>query len=255
VAVNRAQRRLLEKRGRELLTHGIDLRPHVDDAAALGSAFFSILATGRANAPSDAARAMLQCLSKVHNAVTPKEIACRGGCTHCCHLFVSATAPEIFLLARSIDEAAKQRLLATNRQTHPMSIEERLRAIVPCPILDGGLCSAYATRPTSCRSTTSFSAEACEGAIRQGATIEVPFAVPPQQARSTVLTIFRAALRAKGLPIVSYELNAGVVRALEALDAERRWLAGDDVFAGVQIDSASLSMRADDVAALAQRFA
>jgi hypothetical protein len=100
-----------------------------------------------------------------------------------------------------------------------------------------------------------LSARSCEAAIRQGATIEVPFTVPPQQARSTVLTIFRAALRASRLAVQSYELNSAVVRALDEPDAERRWLGGEDVFNGVQIDPASLTMRADDVAAIAARLA
>jgi Fe-S-cluster containining protein len=192
----------------------------------------------------------------VHAAVTPKDIECRGGCDHCCHLFVSATAPEVFLVARSVrGEGATTRLRATETLTRPLSIEERARAILPCPFLADGLCGLYGVRPTPCRSTTSLSARSCEAAIRQGATIEVPFTVPPQQARSTVLTIFRAALRASRLAVQSYELNSAVVRALDEPDAERRWLGGEDVFNGVQIDPASLTMRADDVAAIAARLA
>jgi hypothetical protein len=45
-----------------------------------------------------------------------------------------------------------------------------------------------------------------------------------------------AALTASGLPADSYELNHAMLVALEAPDAESRWLKGEDVFAGVSSD-------------------
>ena len=47
-----------------------------------------------------------------------------------------------------------------------------------------------------------------------------------------VLALYAALARA-GLPNGSYEFNAAVVRVLDTPDAEKRWLAGEDIFAGV----------------------
>jgi hypothetical protein len=42
-----------------------------------------------------------------------------------------------------------------------------------------------------------------------------------------------AALKASGRPVRLYELAAAVRNALEADDAEARWLAGEDIFSSV----------------------
>jgi len=47
-----------------------------------------------------------------------------------------------------------------------------------------------------------------------------------------------AALKAAGLPHTLYSLNHALDRALDLDEgAEARWLAGEDVFAGVQLDT------------------
>jgi hypothetical protein len=45
-----------------------------------------------------------------------------------------------------------------------------------------------------------------------------------------------AALASVDLPSQGYELNHALLVALETPDAENRWLAGEDVFAGVDCD-------------------
>ena len=39
--------------------------------------------------------------------------------------------------------------------------------------------------------------------------------------------------RWNGLPYGAYELNAGLVRAIDVADAERTWLGGNDTFSDV----------------------
>jgi hypothetical protein len=50
------------------------------------------------------------------------------------------------------------------------------------------------------------------------------------------LMALRGAFLHAGLRLESYELNEALVVAIETEDAERRWLAGENIFAGVQQD-------------------
>src|SRR3954468_24990779 len=38
-----------------------------------------------------------------------QEVACRKGCAHCCHLYVSATAPELLAIAEHVSKWPEER--------------------------------------------------------------------------------------------------------------------------------------------------
>jgi Fe-S-cluster containining protein len=167
------------------------------------------------------------------------QIECAKGCTFCCHLRVSAMAPEIFLIAnhfrrehRNDLETALDRLRAADRNTRGLSGAERAKGKLPCGLLDDRLCTVYAVRPSTCRGHTSISVRTCERGFH-GEDVEV--LTPPVWAylRSAHNQAMWAALTAADLPPDSYELNHALCVALETPHAEARWLKGEDVFAGV----------------------
>ena len=49
-----------------------------------------------------------------------------------------------------------------------------------------------------------------------------------------------AGLRHESLPYHAYEFNAALTRALDTDNAEQRWLAGEDIFAGINPDPADV---------------
>ena len=95
--------------------------------------------------------------------------ACASGCAYCCHLTVEASAPEVFLLAEHLRATCsparltelKERVRLTAAKVQGLSPEERVRAAVPCALLENGRCAAYAARPLGCRSWNSRDASAC----------------------------------------------------------------------------------------------
>lgn len=105
--------------------------------------------------------------------------------------------------------------------------------------------------PSTCRAATSFSAEACRAAYIEGRAVDIPHGLPAMQARCTLVVLLRAALRANGFGVEAYEFNSGIQRVLDTDQAEQRWLAGDNIFAGVAIDPDSLTARAAEVAMIA----
>jgi Fe-S-cluster containining protein len=174
-----------------------------------------------------------------------RPLACARGCSFCCHIYVSATAPELFLLAEGVrawPEEKRRRfedvLAAAADKVRDLPTRERAALSVPCPLLGpDGACSAYVHRPLACRAYGSFDRAACEqGHAMPAEPVPIPTPRVAMATRRLLAHSLRAALRERGMDGRSYELLAGLERILSTPDAEARWLAGEDVFAGVQSD-------------------
>jgi Fe-S-cluster containining protein len=167
------------------------------------------------------------------------KIECAKGCAFCCHVSASATAPEIFLIANTIRErhgsdfdSVRARIRATERLTHGLSPFERGRRRLPCALLVDKACSIYSARPGPCRGMSSTSVKACERSFA-GEKVGIPTPSVWTVLKGAHLQAIWAALVAVELPHHSYELNEAICVALNAPDAEARWLKGEDIFAGV----------------------
>jgi Fe-S-cluster containining protein len=167
------------------------------------------------------------------------KIECAKGCAHCCHVSVSAMAPEIFHVANAVRaahpedfEATRARIRAKESATHGLSPLDRGRRKLPCVLLENNACTVYAARPGPCRGAASTSVRACETAF-SGGNAGIPTPSVWTALRSAHTQAMWAALAAAELPSESYELNEAVCVALEQPDAEARWLKGEDVFRGV----------------------
>jgi len=102
--------------------------------------------------------------------------ACAAGCAYCCHLTVEASAPEVFLIAAHLKQnssaerlaAIQERVEQTAAKVRGLSPEDRVRAALPCALLENGQCAAYAARPLGCRSWNSRDAGACAKVMQEG---------------------------------------------------------------------------------------
>lgn len=168
-------------------------------------------------------------------------LACRRGCSFCCHAYVAVSAPEALLVAATIRswprgqrDAAIASIRATDDRTRGLAPHQRNGPEMPCPLLVDGRCSAYAVRPFSCRAEVSMDAGACERLMNGEAARRLAPAFPHRlkMMESTALAVAagRAGMRAGIL-----EFNAALRIALDASDAEARWLRGEDVFAAAAV--------------------
>ncbi|WP_448187459.1 hypothetical protein [Azospirillum sp. sgz301742] len=233
-APTRQDRRRQEREDDKLLRHGI---PPGDDAEPLLAEARRLLRLLRGGDVADAA-------AEIHGGFdtalrrTPREpVACRKGCSHCCISYVAATAPELFLIARSLKgsrrTAVATRVAEADAATRGRSIAERFAAPRLCPLLEDGACGIYPVRPTARRSLASFDAEVCARSFGTNSGEGLPAPAAGMHVRSAYQASLRAALTLAGLPAVAYELNAGLNRVLQTPDAEALWLNGEDVFAGI----------------------
>lgn len=159
-------------------------------------------------------------------------LACHKGCPACCCLRVTATAPEIFLLAdyirRIADTEAGARLDLPGRiaeadaAARGLDPQHRMAAQCFCPLMLRDSCIIHPVRPLACRGHASFDKAACTDAAA-GRSVDVPLSSAHAFVRSLVQNALQAALRAGGYAWRSYELIQGLHLALSQGGCEAAW--------------------------------
>jgi Fe-S-cluster containining protein len=163
-------------------------------------------------------------------------LACASGCGFCCYQTVALSPPEVFFLARLIAEEPSS--VAAVRDT-AAKLDGRSAGApgafwLKCPLLDqASNCSAYAARPLACRSYVSLNVNDCRTVYLQPGNSNVHAPAPYEDLKRSCRTILMAALRLNGLPTAQHELNAAVRVVLDTQNAEKRWLRGENIFAGL----------------------
>ena len=100
-------------------------------------------------------------------------------------------------------------------------------------MLRNNACTIYEHRPKACRQAASTDALACARSHRELTNEQIPSPAAYIGSRTAYAMALYAALSQSGLPDTAYEFNAALVRVLDTPDGEARWLAGEDIFAGV----------------------
>jgi hypothetical protein len=244
---SRQQRRQQERRladlGRSALARGFP--PSLDDEVSLGVSMVlrgKLKEVGNHARASEAATLAEQLLDRSNaGSAADAQVACRRGCSHCCIAAVSITAPEIFRIAgwlrhtKGLLAALTPALVIERAKTScGIPVEEMMQRGLPCPLLIDGACGIYTARPLSCRQLLSRSEASCR-TIYSGGKIAPPFIDGALQRGVLARIVPLGAVKSVGLSDTSYELSGALLTALADVTTERRWLAGEDVFAGVQV--------------------
>ncbi|MBS1717444.1 MAG: YkgJ family cysteine cluster protein [Armatimonadetes bacterium] len=167
-------------------------------------------------------------------------VACKSGCDYCCRQLVVATPMEVFALIAWIREnrtdgeinEIKDRaeryleLFLSNDPSLPTS---------PCPVLKDGLCSGYGGRPFICRGYHSFDLGACETKFKQeNADLGIPHNHPAYLTATLMRNEVAAKISELSRPSPQVYLGPAVAIALREECCLDRWLAGENVFAGLE---------------------
>jgi Fe-S-cluster containining protein len=259
----RQRLRQLRKRGESLLRTGLGARSAGDDITAVAAVLVDKLTDQkqrtRASDAADATHRLIEISSKADPGMP--EVACRKGCGWCCHTYVAITAPEAFLLARAVREHAKrgeapslEAVRAGIARLAGLGPDQRFGRKLPCPLLVDDVCSVHPSRPTVCRQVASFKVEPCieEYEGKEG-YMQVPQRYLAHATNAQIALL--AALQASGLSTASYELSLALGVALDTPDAEARWLAGEDIFAGLPVAASLPQAYRDQVTKVSQQIA
>jgi Fe-S-cluster containining protein len=248
----RRERRALIEAGRRAIGQGLPNPVAQSVLIGIGLVMRDKLA-GKTEQPdaSAAAEIATRLASRAIDSVAARDqVDCRRGCAFCCHFAVSASPPEVFRLARGLrrqaGESSNAILAAVRERTlaiRGLTLEELTRRCLPCVLLSGSECAAYDARPITCRQFLSRSAEACERNLR-GEPVEIPILKGAVNAGVLCRSLLLAAGRSAGHSDDCYELSGALAVALGEPDAERRWLARQNVFAAVPVAARPASAQA-----------
>lgn len=107
-------------------------------------------------------------------AGTGKNVACKRGCSHCCHIAVAMTAPEAEAIGKRIGRTPRKDVPL--RQDVKIGVESGYHN--PCTFLRNGECSIYAHRPLACRIHYSLDVDALLCELTASKPLPVPFLNP-----------------------------------------------------------------------------
>jgi Fe-S-cluster containining protein len=244
--MNRAERRRQSRDDRERIARGLEAgRADGREVISLMRVLHELIVEAQAAGTVAPVMSFLHANMRAAERLAPNDLlACRRGCAHCCHTFVSARAPEILFVKNAIPdrdrEAVRGAVESAYAVTGTLAPGGRGAMAHPCPMLRDGACQVYQARPMTCRMAVSQSAEMCARAFAPGAGpehIPVPEYYPTLRRGYSIA--LAGALRRAGFPAWSYEYTAAMRIALARPDAEAAWLAGEDVFADVPRDPGS----------------
>jgi Fe-S-cluster containining protein len=173
-------------------------------------------------------------------------LACRAGCSFCCHFTVDVRPAEVFgildYIDRSFGDAARARALAAVQANSAslagLSGEERATRNVRCPFLDDGRCSIYPVRPQSCRNYHATYAAGCEQSWEEPGNLDIDpeFAPGVYQAGEAHVEAVSGAMADAGYDVGAYELSGALAAALADAAARTRFEAGLKPFTGLRGD-------------------
>jgi Fe-S-cluster containining protein len=180
--------------------------------------------------------------------VTEPPIECHKGCATCCTMRVTATAPEVLLIARVVRASAPRfarlnvdlagAVADADAATRGLDERQRLALRRRCPFIVNAVCAIYPARPLACRGLASHSKRACVDAAA-GRAADVPTSAAYLEVRSVVQNAMQSALRDAGYAWSAYELNHALTIAFETPQAEVAWAGGADPFAAARADEVS----------------
>jgi Fe-S-cluster containining protein len=184
-------------------------------------------------------------------------LACKDGCSWCCHFTVDVRAAEVFRILDFVAghftpeqrERLRQEVLVNSAEVAPLSEMERMRRTVKCPFLEAGRCAIYAVRPQTCRNYHATDAAGCRQSYEQPDNMDIDpeFAPLVYQAGGAHVEAFSKALLDAGYDTGVYELNMALAAALQQPESRARFEAGKAPFDDLAGDEAPPEFMEDDV--------
>jgi Fe-S-cluster containining protein len=183
---------------------------------------------------------------RIASAPDVDTLACRAGCTWCCHFSVDVRAVEVFgileFVERTFTADEKARVYAEIR-ANSVALDnldefERMRRNVKCPFLKEGRCSIYSVRPQTCRNYHATSAVGCQQSYEDPDNLDIDpeFAPLVYQAGGAHVDAITTAMREAGYDTNVYEMNNAIAAALSEPGARERFESKSSPFIRVSGD-------------------
>jgi Fe-S-cluster containining protein len=166
-------------------------------------------------------------------------IACRAGCSFCCHLRVMVYPHEAIALFRYLkshlpaerSEGVRERLLENAAAIARSEREGQHSPRMACAFLIDGTCSAYEARPAACSGYHSLSRDKCEADHTAGTNgaERIPVLKSLRYVAAALDEGMEQELAALGLSAVRIELHTALAALVRNPALIERWRAGRDL--------------------------
>lgn len=159
-------------------------------------------------------------------------LACKAGCSWCCHFSVDARPVEVFHIVEfmrdNFYDVEQQRLRseieANARVLGSLDEMQRMQKTLKCPFLADGRCTIYAARPQTCRNYHATDAAGCKQSYDEPNNFDIAPEYAPlvYQSGAAHVDAFSKAMQDAGYDTAAYELNSALAEALSRPDIVRQ---------------------------------
>lgn len=181
---------------------------------------------------------------RLAQAADAETLACKQGCSWCCHFSVDVRPVEVFNILQFVAQQfspAEQQQLRRDVETNsavlkPLDELQRMQHNIKCPLLREGRCSIYAARPQTCRNYHATNSAGCQRSYEEPGNLDIEPEYAPLVFQNGAATVdaFSKAMGDAGYDIAAYELNGALAEALRpASNALQRFTAKLPVFSDV----------------------
>ncbi|SLM29431.1 conserved hypothetical protein [Desulfamplus magnetovallimortis] len=180
-------------------------------------------------------------VKQVHESTSGSNIACKAGCSLCCHSRIRLTPVEALWIFSwietnfSSDELKRlhNRIQSNIYLTHGKNLANRVKIKnrTPCIFLDHNKCMIYPVRPMICRSWHSFDLASCQKAFQTG---NPDAEINASASNNFVFFLARDTLgrvcNSFGMECEAVEMPKAILHTLECHDPFDIWLKGETMF-------------------------
>jgi Fe-S-cluster containining protein len=166
------------------------------------------------------ARSLERLDAQLANASDAHTLACKTGCSWCCHFSIDLRPVEIFRIMRFVEdrldanarERIRQQVAMNQRITAGLDEMQRMQHNLPCPFLVESRCSIYSARPQTCRNYHATDAAGCRKSFEEPQNLEIDpeFAPIVYQVGGAVVEAFAKAMQDEGYDVDAYEMNVAL---------------------------------------------
>lgn len=157
----------------EPLAHANLARIQERAGPALGDLNKRLTRAMAAGVPKEQRTIQIRFLAGEWSRLVAVDSACRGGCSHCCHINVELPLTEAQLISRKTGAPLK----TTKGRPIWKQSDPQKHLGAPCPFLSTeGACRIYDQRPLTCRTLVNLAPDARLCVLRPGETVPVPYA-------------------------------------------------------------------------------
>ena len=159
-------------------------------------------------------------------------LACKAGCSWCCHFSVDVRPVEVFsileFIERSLSAQEQQRVTkeieANSALLMNLTDLERVQRNLKCPFLNESRSTIYAARPQTCRNYHATSVTGCQQSFEEPDNLDIDpdFAPLVYQAGGAHVDAFSKAMGDLGYDVAAYELNTALAAAMQDSAAARQ---------------------------------